>query len=42
VLLAFVIPLFVVIGILLVALAIRRWRRSRAARSLVEESGSTA
>jgi hypothetical protein len=41
VLLAFVIPLFVVIGILLVALAIRRWRRSRAARSLVEESGST-
>lgn len=41
VLLAFVIPLVVVIGMLLVALAIRRWRRSRAARSWVEESGST-
>jgi hypothetical protein len=40
VLLAFVIPLVVVIGILLLALAIRRWRRSRAARSLVEESGA--
>ena len=36
VLLAFVIPLFVVIGIVLVALAIRRWRRSHDARSLVD------
>ena len=38
VLLAFVIPFVVVLGVLLIALAIRRWRRSRAARSLGEES----
>jgi hypothetical protein len=33
VLLAFVIPIVVVVGILLVAFAVRRWRRSRAALS---------
>jgi hypothetical protein len=38
VLFAFVIPLVAVVGILLVAHAIRRWRRSRAAHSLVDES----
>ena len=40
VLLAFAIPLAAVLGILLVALAIRRWRRSRAARASVDESAT--
>jgi len=33
VVLAFVVPIAVVVGIALVALAIRRWRRARAAQS---------
>ena len=38
VLLAFVIPFVVLVGVLLLALAIRRWRRSRATRSSGEAS----
>jgi hypothetical protein len=40
VLLAFVTPLVALLGILLVALALRRWRRSRAARASLDESAT--